>query len=225
MLSNLDLRDEGAAMATLQWSAVCGDLLRGLTHTLSNRIGFLTILSAHLSIDTSDIETSASMLRDECTKFSTVLRLIRLLPGPETRGTGQAQPISLAECMEDALSLLRHNQIGRETALAVSGTDGLPAVLGRQVELRRAMLTLLFAALRDVAKEGAGGEAVETIELACSASSDAVTLEIRTPPAGTEFRSAFWSTAGYFARAAGAELHPTESYGPMVLRIPAIATG
>lgn len=218
MPAPVDLHDEGAATATLQWSAVCGDLLRGLTHTLSNRIELLTILSAHLSADTSDIDASVAMLRDECTTFTTLLHLIRLLPYPSLQAVPKAEPLSLSECVEEAVSLLRHNRIGREAELVLSGNSGLPAIWGERMELRRTLLTLLFAALRDAAppQDGPrkeGGRAGETIELVCRADPQAVTLEIRAPRTTTESQRAFWPTAVYFARAAGAELRSAGDRG------------
>ena len=218
MLSPLDLHQEGAATATLQWPAVCGEILRGLTHALSNRIGLLTIGSTQLATDTSDIEEAVAVLRDECTTFTSLLRLIRLLPPHDLNDASPAEPFSFGECVEEVVAIVRHHRIGRDAEVRVTGTDGLPAIWARRIELRRALITLLFAALRDAAPrpdarhrdarrpgENAAG-AGKAIELSFRADPHAVTLEIRAPQSAAESRRAFWSTAAYFSRAAGAEL-------------------
>jgi hypothetical protein len=205
-VSYLDLQDERAAMAELQWSALSGDLLGGLTHALSNRIGLLTVLSEHLSVDTSDVEASAQMLREECTKLTTVLRLIRLLPYQGGPDVPPAEPMSMAECLEDAVLLLQHHRVTRNTALAVNGMTGLPAVWGQRMEMRRVLLTLLFAAMRDAVGAEQKGEQDVSVSVSCWADADSVTLELRGTAMQMEFLRLFWLTAVHFAHAAGAEL-------------------
>lgn len=238
MLSHLDLQDDTAVTAALHWSVVCADLLGGLTHALSNRLAFLTILSSELVEDAGAIEASADMLRGECTKLTSVLELFRLLARPGSRATAPAQSMSLAECLEQTVALLQHNLTGRETPLAVHGAAALPPVWGQPIQARYALITLLFAAQRDASTARAArmkDERVdEAIELRCRAERDAVMVEIGSPCAETASRRAVWRSVTHFARAAGAEVYAADGAappfgdpeyvrdGPIVFRMPTV---
>ena len=70
---------EGAA----RWLSVHDDLLRGLTHALSNRLGTVAAASYLLDQQPTAVNTAAATLLAESERLEALLHLIRLLPYPD----------------------------------------------------------------------------------------------------------------------------------------------
>lgn len=145
--------EAAAAMATLFQS-----LLRGLAHTLSNRVASLGAIADTLAADGTLSSTYVAALGDEAARLDTLLRLQRLLGG--TGGEELPEPVHLPDVVPDLAALHALRATAREIPLTV---DGDPSVLPVRVRLpafAQAVLALLAAAA-----EEANGRADATITL------------------------------------------------------------
>ena len=139
--------DDGAAC----WVAEESALLRGLNHSLSNRVAAVSALAGVLEADEAPGAQLTAALASESRRLETVLRLLRLLAGMPGAGT---EPIQLGELLpEVALLHAQHADFREGEPATVTGApDALPVVT-TTMSLVRAVLALLSAA------RGAGARA------------------------------------------------------------------
>jgi hypothetical protein len=102
-----------------RWLTVHDDLLRGLTHALSNRVGTIAAASYLLGSMPETVVTAAVTLRDESDRLDGLLQLFRLLP---RRADAAAEPVVPTDMTAQACALLQYHpgygDIAVETALA-----------------------------------------------------------------------------------------------------------
>jgi len=112
---------DGAA----RWLAMHDELLRGLTHTLSNRVGTIAAVSSLLELGGASSARALDTLRTETDRLEQLLLLIRQLP---YRAAHTAEPILCADAVNAAIALVAHHPAARDvTRDVVEVGDVLPA--------------------------------------------------------------------------------------------------
>lgn len=152
-----------------RWLTIHDDLLRGLTHTLSNRIGTISAIAYMLALKPQAAETSADTLRIESEQLDALLQLLRLLP---RRADAVFEPVLPTDAITQALQLQAHHPEFRDlqSTVVVDG-DLQPAYVDPAV-LTMAVVTATGAAHRAV---GTGGH----IRVIVSCTTDVVQIDIR----------------------------------------------
>lgn len=93
-----------------RWLTVHDDLLRGLTHALSNRVGTIAAASYLLASMPETVATAATTLRDESDRLDGQLQLLRLLP---RRTDAANEPVVPTDMTTQACALLSyHPELG-----------------------------------------------------------------------------------------------------------------
>jgi hypothetical protein len=192
-----DARQEDVLRAELLWAAASGELLGGLTHALSNRVGTLMAVADHLGADAGQATAVARLLDDECTRLAAIVELLRILP---PRRLQPPEAISVAECMDDAVSLLRYHPESRNITPVITGVSELPSAWGRRNKVRRAFILSLLAALpKEVPNT------TLTLPVACSATDSTVTVSFQLCSPLREPHLPMLEAVQHYARLAGAE--------------------
>lgn len=157
------------------WHETGEELLRGLAHQLSNRVGTVAALAEALAA-TDPANRLAGALADEAAQLEELLRLYRLLPRDGGRG---AEPVRLQDVVRDALALFAHHPRGRGLVAPAPDVhdvhDVVPevAVVRAHVpSVQRALLILLDAA----APHDADGPA--TVTVACRAEGERAVVRV-----------------------------------------------
>jgi hypothetical protein len=192
-----ELRDDEIMRAELYWAAVSGELLSGLTHALSNRVGTLMAVAESLDDEGGATTRAASLLDEECIRLTKIVYLLRALPPRRTR---PPEPLSVGECLNDAIALLRYHPDCRNVVPTVAGAAELPAAWGRTNKVRRALVLALLAGL----PEQAPGASC-TIQVTCSAAESAVVIVVGACSGAPPLAPAMWAAVAHYARLAGAE--------------------
>lgn len=89
-----------------RWLTVHDDLLRGLTHALSNRIGTIAAASYLLASMPESLPSAAAALSDESDRIDGQLQLLRLLP---RRPQALHEPVVPTDMTAQACALLRYH--------------------------------------------------------------------------------------------------------------------
>ena len=139
----------GDADGLSEWLALSDALLRGLIHTLNNR---LTALSAYAQLAAmgDDDFTALRMLPAELARMQEVSALLRLLAGDD----GPAEAIEIGPVLEDALSLMSHCAGPRAVQCTVSREGTLLPLRVPRTTLLRLLLVLVAAGQRAAADAG-----------------------------------------------------------------------
>ncbi len=108
-----------------RWLTMHDELLRGLTHTLSNRVGTIAAVSSLLDLGGPSSARAIETLRAETERLEHILILIRQLP---YRAAHAAEPILAIDAVNAALALVAHHPDARDIDCdIVSDGDVLPA--------------------------------------------------------------------------------------------------
>ena len=89
-----------------RWLTVHDDLMRGLTHALSNRVGTIAAASFLLESQPASVAKVSAMLRDESERLDALLALMRLLP---RRLSPKAEPVMPTDLIGQAVALQGHH--------------------------------------------------------------------------------------------------------------------
>lgn len=82
------------------------DLLRGIAHTLSNRVSTIDALAYMLELDGSDVAQQTATLRSETAKLEELLHALRILP---RRSEAHAEPVMADDVVRAALAVHSHH--------------------------------------------------------------------------------------------------------------------
>ena len=161
---------EGEALAgVIRWLSIHDDLLRGLTHTLSNRVGTIAAAAYMVEVQPASMAASAATLRAESEKLESLLRLLRLLP---RRVVGAGEPVIPTDAASVAIELYGHHpkQTSAPITMVVEG-DLQPAFV------EPAALTMAVVVGLDAAHRGIATAAAQlSVTITCS--TDWVTLHM-----------------------------------------------
>ncbi len=151
------------------WLTIHDDLLRGMTHALSNRIGTILAAVSLIEIDAGPKAQALDTLRTESERLDALLRTLRQLP---RRAEVSAEPLLPTDVAQVAIDLHLHHPEGRDQScqIVLEG-DPLPAYADP------AALSLALAAALTRAKRLAGAHGAT--QIAISSTDDSVRFDVR----------------------------------------------
>lgn len=155
---------EGAA----RWLAIHDELLRGLTHVLSNRVATISAVAQMVELANQSDERSTHMLRVEANHLEHLLQLVRLLP---RRDRCDAEPTMASDAARSAIELHAVHPTLRDVACEVVLDDDLAPAWADPTALQHAIVVALTVAKRRVNGLGA-------VRVFISSTPDIVRLDI-----------------------------------------------
>lgn len=161
-----------APEGAVRWLTVHDDLLRGLTHSLSNRVGTIAAAAYMVEMQPATLSNTANTLRTESERLEQLLQLFRLLP---RRADSVAEPIVPTDAVSQAIALQSHHADLREIPITVTIDGDLQPAYAEPAALALAVVVMLGTAHRAIAGQG---EIVVTI----SSSTDHVRINSRGVP-------------------------------------------
>jgi len=128
-----------------RWLEVHDELLRGVTHALSNRVA--TISAAAYMLEHEDVTgaQAAASLREESERMDALLQLLRLLPSRDDR---EFEPVSPGDVISQAVAMHAHHCDMRDVRVAVTTADGVLPVWVEPHAFLQALLLALTTAKR-----------------------------------------------------------------------------
>lgn len=158
----------GEPRGVTRWLSIHDDLLRGLTHALSNRIGTVSALAYLMEVSPDAVATTAASLRTEGEQLEALLQLLRVLP---RHAQSVFEPVVPTDSVTSALALHDHHPDLRDLQLTVRLDGDLQPAYVDPAGLTMAVVIALGAAHRAA---GTGGRATLTIV----SSPDTVTITV-----------------------------------------------
>ncbi len=150
----------GAATGIARWVIIHDDLLRWLSHAMSNRLTAVSILAGAHSRDTDIDKRVLENLGSEVEQLEVLLQTLRLLP----ERTGAApEPMLVTDAVDMALRLLAHHPGFVHRKVVVRKMNDIVPVLADPVALAHAVVVSLLASARRL---GPGSDIVVFLETA-----------------------------------------------------------
>jgi C4-dicarboxylate-specific signal transduction histidine kinase len=139
--------------ASLTWADEGDALVRGLAHTLSNRVAALGFTVESLGFeDAGSPEELRQALGIELRRLGDLTRLFKLLP---REGVGRTEALQVADVLTDAMSLHEHHLQLRDVPTRIEiQPDVLPVRVERWALLRALVLLLSVARRAATASDG-----------------------------------------------------------------------
>ena len=139
--------------ARSRWQEVQDELLRGITHALSNRVATLSATAYMLEFGDVTPEQAAASMRAESERIDELLQLLRRLPAREEF---ELEPVSPGELIEDAVALHAFHCDLRDVPVQVDAAPDVLPVLVEPHALRQALLLALSTAKRTATRDAHG---------------------------------------------------------------------
>jgi len=141
------------ADARVRWLEVHDELLRGVTHALSNRVATMSAAAYMLEYDDVTGPQAAASLRVETDRMDALLQVLRLLPSRDDR---EFEPVSPGDVIAQAVALHAHHCDLRDVPVSVTLSDAvLPVWVEPHAFLQAVLLTLTGAKRAAIAVGGA----------------------------------------------------------------------
>lgn len=159
-----DVAQKGVA----RWLSVHDDLLRGLTHALSNRLGTVSAAAYMVELQPAAHLNTAATLRGESDRLEELLQLMRLLP---RRADAVPEPVVPTDLVNQAIAISAYHPDARDipAAVVVEG-DLQPAYV------EPGAFTMAVAVLLGVARRASGADGRVTLTI--SSTVDVVRLAL-----------------------------------------------
>ncbi len=125
----------------LRWAAARDAVLRGLVHTLSNRIG--TVVAAGGILAAGSAEVAGRVLEGEAERLELLLAEFRLLAADPFGDEAAPEPVVLHEVVAQAVALRAHLGGAPDAGAACEGVSEAPPVLASRAALLQALVVLL----------------------------------------------------------------------------------
>ncbi len=126
-----------------RWLTMHDELLRGLTHTLSNRVGTIAAVSSLLELGGASSARALDTLRSETDRLEQLLMLIRQLPYREAHA---AEPILAADVVNAAIALVAHHPAARDVRCEIVTEGDVPPAWSDPGALQLAIAVALISA-------------------------------------------------------------------------------
>jgi signal transduction histidine kinase len=139
-------RVNGANDAAARWLAIHDELLRGITHALSNRIATIGATSYMLEHGDVAVAQTVEALRDESERMDTLLQQLRQLPA---RPGAEAEPMTVGDICANAIRVHTHHGDWRDFECDVVEDPDVYPVWGEPHAITHAVLVALTAAKRN----------------------------------------------------------------------------
>ncbi len=189
------------------WNTLLDQLLRGVSHSLSNRAVALSAMAALQQDDDPEIR---ELVPAELVRLQELNRLLRLLPA-ETRTAVQA--LDARDVVRDVVAFMELHPRHRDALWVVRGEAAPLPVRTRRWMLMRTLLLACDAIARDATSAGAGEVALE-----CRGDDGTVTVEVRAIVVATPDVP---PTAATLAKEIGAGITPAP--GSLAVTLPSLA--
>lgn len=137
-------------MAMARWLVIHDELLRGITHALSNRIATLSAAAYLLEHGDVPIEQTIQSLRTETERMDTVLQELRQLP---ERPGAEAEPMTVNDACATAVKVHAHHGEWRDFECDLEIDADVYPIWAEPQNFTHALLVALTAAKRN-AKTG-----------------------------------------------------------------------
>lgn len=98
--------DESDRAGAARWLMIHDDLLRGIAHTLSNRVSTIDAAAYMLELGGTDVALQTATLRGETTRLEELLGALRILP---RRADTPAEPVMPNDAVRAALAVHAHH--------------------------------------------------------------------------------------------------------------------
>lgn len=136
-----------------RWLEVHDELLRGVTHALSNRVATMSAAAYMLEYDDVTGAQAAASLRVETERMDAMLQLLRLLPSRDDR---EFEPVAPGDVIAQAVALHAHHCDLRDVRVVVTVSDTvLPVWVEPHAFLQAVLLALTSAKRSALATSGA----------------------------------------------------------------------
>jgi signal transduction histidine kinase len=133
------------AVARARWLELQDELLRGVTHALSNRIATVSAAAYMLEHGDMSCQEAAASLRRETERMDALLQLLRLLPAHDD---SSFEPVAPIDVVEQAVALHEHHPDLRDVTVTVTQQENVLPVLVEPHAFMQAMLLALTSAKR-----------------------------------------------------------------------------
>lgn len=172
-----------------RWPALLESLLRGIGHSLSNRVAGLLAL-AEIPIDEHDAE-SLGLLPHEADRLQDLLRVVKLLPAERV-----ANPTAMVldDVVGDGCAIMALHPSGREIAWSTANASGTQPVRVERWMLLRALLLMM-----DVCREWAASAGSRTAVVVVRAGGDGATSVLEVAVVGGSGGDRSFDDDGYLA--------------------------
>jgi len=138
-------QENRTAISRARWLEVQDELLRGITHALSNRIATISAAAYMLEHEDVTCHQAAESLRLETGRMDALLQLLRLLP---SRDDTSFEPIAPRDLVDEAVAMHAHHCDFRDVAVAVQADADVLPVWVEPHAMMQALLLGLTAAKR-----------------------------------------------------------------------------
>lgn len=134
------------SIGSARWLAIHDELLRGVTHALSNRLGTFEAFTSQLEHSGALDRRLTEALRGDVEDLHRLLGLFRLLP---RREDVTAEPTLITDAVELAIPLVMQHQKLRAAAITVECIGEIPPVWSDPTALVHAISVAILAACTD----------------------------------------------------------------------------
>ncbi len=134
-----------------RWLSVHDDLLRGLTHALSNRLGTISAASYLLERQPSSLEATVVTLLAESERLEALLQLMRMLPYPDG---AVAEPVIPTDSTTQAIAVQAHHADAGDIPVTVTIDGDLQPAYANPAVLTMAVTVAIGAARRAAGSAG-----------------------------------------------------------------------
>lgn len=146
------------ARVLVRLAAARDDVLRGLVHALSNRVGTIGAVAGMLDPEAPAAGVAATVLQGEAERLERLLEEFRRLA---SEPASAPEPVHLPDLLEGVVALHAYHPTLRDVACPVDGVRALPPVLAEPAAVADALLAALDAAKG--AALAAGGSVVRLV--------------------------------------------------------------
>lgn len=140
-----------AHLGLARWLSIHDDLLRGLTHTLSNRIGTVAAAAHMVELQPASLGNTAATLHAEGERLEALLQLFRVLPRAEQ---DVPEPVIPTDMITQATALQSHHAHLRAIPITVIRDGDVQPAYADPSALTLAVAVILGTAQRATGSSG-----------------------------------------------------------------------
>jgi len=138
-----------------RWLTVHDDLLRGLTHALSNRVGTIAATAYLAEMQPASLTSTAVTLREEGDRLEHLLHVLRLLP---RRRGNVAEPVIITDVVSQAMALQAYHPTEGDVPVSLQLDGDVQPAYVEPGALVMALTVLIGAGQRAVRLGGFGAD-------------------------------------------------------------------
>ena len=167
MLDRMRSIDAMPPRALARWIGARDAVLRGLVHSLSNRVG--TVVAASGILAAGGVDVARTVLGGEAQRLDLLLTEFRFATDDPLGDEALAEPLIVGELVAQALALRTHVGDARAATVTLDGVDEAPPASAARAALLQALVVLLAG--------------VDGAEITVRARADEAVVQLATEPA------------------------------------------